>query len=436
MTSHWIRLAITLLASSFALTCAADPLIPLFADFNDKMPGAAIGIGGAEVGEPVDTAGLTTTVSQVAGGQNVLVVANQMPNTSARRLHWQLLGNAGVGHGKLVFAFTFVPSARDSYSFLVREPNSGAQSFLNIALGANGGITASDQVGQINTPTRTYAANVSQRWVFEFDLDTGTSSVVLNEVALFTQRAHGITAESIGRLFIGYSTFADGSSFRLDDLHAMHEQRGQLLLDADIEGTPLGEPIGTGGAALGEPIEISTRLVTEVGSDGASGRWLRYSSTDSATGNFITWQFRNNREVTSGQLFVSWDMRLPALDGYDYAFREAGGSSQSFPSLRLTSTGQVRLTQSGGSSVVVAGISYVADRTYRVRYAFDFSTRTYDALLDNRVLAASRPFAITTTRGIGRFLTGFLNQSSINQPAILDNLEVRIGAQFVDGFEP
>lgn len=67
--------------------------------------------------------------------------------------------------------------------------------------------------------------------------------------------------------------------------------------------------------------------------------------------------------------------------------------------------GQVRL-DAGARSVVVPGVSYHANRIYRVRFAFDFSTRTYDALLDdalldNQVLAAGRPFGITTTRGIG-----------------------------------
>jgi hypothetical protein len=430
----WSKRAAALLVATLAPLCTASPLLPLVANFDDQPPGTPIGVGGASLGEPVDTAGLTATVTQIAPTQNVLSVVNQSDTTSARRLHWQLLDNAGVGRGTLVYAFTFVPGARDGYSFLVREPDGAAQSFLNITLAATGRITADDEAGTISVPTTFYTAGEAQRWVLAFDLEAGTSSVFLNDVALIQDRAHGISGESIGRLYIGYSAFAAGSSFQLDDLHAMHVQRDQLLLNADIEDSPLGAPIGTGGAVLGEPVAISTRLLTEVGSDGADGRWLRYASIDASTANSITWQFSNNTEVTTGRLFVSWDMRLPALDGYAYSFREAGSSAQSFPSLRLGSSGRVDLVESGGV-VVATDVSYVANRTYRVRFAFDFSSHTYDALLDNRILTAGRPFGISTSRGIGRFLTTILNLSAINQPVILDNIEVRTEASFRDGFE-
>lgn len=420
---------------------AAAPFLPLYANINDKTPGVPIGTGGAALGEPTNLSNLTTLIAETAPGRNYLQVSNDLSSTVARRTRWQLLGNVNVEQGVLIWSFDFTPSARDSYSFLVREANTSTASFVSINLNSSGNFLASDGNGSIAIAPLTYAANELLHVVMYMDMDAGTSDVLINGDFLYSGRVHGVTGIGVGGLSIGYSSSSSGNAFRLDNVQAIHEQRQPILLNADLEDRPLGMPIGFGGAEVGEPVSSSPQINTLVQSDGNGGRELSYASSDTTTAGSVIWQWLDNIEVLTGQVVIGLDVRFPQRDLYAFYVRESGGSAQSFLSLRTLVSGGLRINDAAGT-FDVAEASYVAGQDYRVRMAFDMDNGTYDVLLGDVVLTAGRAHGVTSGRGVGRLLTVVNNGAAINQAVGIDNLRVEasdgiflLDGLFRNGFE-
>jgi len=413
------------LALSTLNAVAAEPFLPLYANINSKTVGAPIGIGGAALGEPTTLGNLTTVVTQAAPGRRFVRVSNDLSSTTARRLRWQLLDNVNVTQGVLTWSIDFTPTARDSYSILVREATTSASSFVTLSFTGAGSFGASDQNGVITVAPLTYAANARLHVVLRMDLDAATSDVLINGEVLYAGRAHGVVGVGVGSLWIGYAANSGGNAFALDNVQAIHEQRHPVVLDADLEDRPLNMPIGVGGAALGEPILADVGLATEVVSDGAGGRVLKYASTDTATARGLTWQWLSNIEARTGQVVVGLDVRFPQRDQYIFALRESGSNAHDFLSLRTQDDGGLRVFDNNGN-LLAQEASYVGGRTYRLRMAFDMDSGTYDVLFDDVVLVAARAHGITNGRGIGRLLTMVSNGAAINMSVNIDNLQVEV----------
>jgi hypothetical protein len=180
------------------------------------------------------------------------------------------------------------------------------------------------------------------------------------------------------------------------------------LLRASFDDKPLGQPIGTGGASVGEPINV-VRLDTEV-TDCQGSRCLQVkndlSDSDSRT---IVWQLLDNAEVTTGIVSLRFTFTPSARDRYFFAVRESGSAARAFLSLRLFESGAVTATDSQGS-IPLNSFTYAAEQTLDIQFDFDLDAGTSQASINDTVLFSGREHGVTD-RGVGRLITGFDSSS-------------------------
>jgi hypothetical protein len=399
------------------------PVIQLQADFNNRTPGEALGAGGAALGEPSDLSALEGEIVESSPGENYLLVKNNTGSPSGRNLRWDLTDNAEITSGVARFAFDFTPTALDRYSFGIRESGGSALTFLGVTFSTSGTLSATDAAGVITVANNTYSANVTMHVVISFDMDAGTSEMTVNGNTVFSGRAHGITSRGVGRLLTGYSSGHSAQPFQVDNIKVTSMEPLPLVLDADFDTKTVGQPIGYGGAALGEPTLASPGLTSVVVDVGMGNRILRLDAPPTGSARTMRWEFLHNAEIRTGMVAFDLDVGFGVLDNYQIYIREATSSTSSFTTLRFFSNGTISLSDAGGSAGL-AGVSYAANQVYRVRLIYDMDSATYTAMLNDTVLVENRAHGVSTGRGIGAIATGIQSSAVVGGPMFIDALQV------------
>ncbi len=411
----------------------------LSVDFNDRTPGSFIGAGGAAAGEPISLGSLTAEIIEDTPGENYLLVENDLSSTSARRLRWQFEGNTEVSEGMVEISFEFTPSALDSYSILVRENSTSGSGYLTYFLIGNGNISASDAAGPLVLNDPNYAAGVTQYVRIIYDLDAGTSKMIVNNVTQFSDRLHGVIDSGVGALLVGYSASSSGSSFTLDNIVVTTPAELAIVLDADFEDKTLGQPIGTGGAINGEPVSMANGIYTEIVEFGTENQGLYQETLNAGSAYATVWEFLNDLEVTSGIVAIELDIEFAVRGAYAIGLRENGSSGTTFMNLRFSASGALFIADQNGTTPL-AGFSYDANQRYRIRITFDLDNDTYKILMDDVILVDDRENAVTNGRGIGRVIIQTSAGGIVGDAFVIDDFQV--GSSFItddiifkDGFE-
>ncbi len=402
-----------------------DPLpqrYALYADFDDKALGQPIGNRGATFGEPIYLSDLDTSVIEVTPGHNQLRVSNDLGSNAARRLRWEMMGNAEIIAGEVKMSFDLTPSALDRYSILVRESSGSSRSFLTLTLGLGGTITAIDEngmIGQLN-----YTANAPMHFEMVFDMDARTSSMTVNGNTMFNLRAFGIADRGIGRLLVGYTNGSNGSSFDLDNLKISAPLPFPVALEADFDDKTVGLPIGLGGAAVHEPVSKDLEIQAIVLEEAPGVNILDIASTNNASAPGVRWQFLDNLEVRTGLAIMDFDILMTTRDNYAVYLRERDTAAQSFMTLQFDSDGLMRLSDANGA-VFSGGITYVANRVYQYRLVFDLDAGIYNVFRDGIPLARERAHGVTT-RGLGAILYSISNDAQLSAHLQMDSLRISL----------
>jgi hypothetical protein len=407
----------------------------LRADFDSKTLGQPIGTGAAAAGEPSEILALDTEIVVCASARTLagsidkcLEVTNDLSATTARPIRWQLLDNAEITTGIVSISFDFIPSARDQYSLAVRESGGSANSFLTLTLNSVGSFTATDANGLITLNSFSYSAGQLLKIRFDFDLDAGTSQASINGTALFSGRAHGIVGRGVGRLNTGFGSFSAGNLFRLNNVVVQTPQALPVVLDANFNGQPVGQPLAAGGASANQPVLIDSGIAAQIIAAGAGNRALSLSlPTAQMASRTLRWEFLDNIEIVPGIVAIETDVEFASLNSYQFLVREVGGSASSYASLRFTPSGQLSVSDASGSGGI-PGASYQAGIRYRLRLTFDQTTGEYSAMLNDTVLFEDRAHGVSTGRGIGAFLMGFSSNATAGAAMIIDDLQVGASA--------
>ncbi len=188
------------------------------------------------------------------------------------------------------------------------------------------------------------------------------------------------------------------------------------LLRADFDSKTIGQVIGTGGAAVGEPFQI-VDLDTEI-ADCATGatpdRCLDVKNDLSSTSaRPVRWQLLNNAEITTGVVSISFDFTPTALDLYNFAVRESGGSSKTFLTLSTSTNGAFTANDANGS-ITLNSFTYSAGQLLKIRFDFDLDAGTSQAWINGTVLFTGRAHGVVG-RGVGRLNTGYSSGSAGNR---------------------
>lgn len=213
----------------------------------------------------------------------------------------------------------------------------------------------------------------------------------------------------------------------------------QVLLRADFQDQPVDQPIGVGGAALGQPTTVSPLLDAIVRDAPMASRALEITwAAPPTTASAVTFGLLDDEEVAEGRLTIEMTW-LPHVDSrYLIAIREAGGAAYQFGGLRLTDTGILQLSDATGNAVVASDI--VSGQAMHLRWDYDLDAGSYDFHLDGELMLADRAHGVTAPdAGIGSVRVGLDWNTPLDSALSIDDLIVSRPLPesiFAHGFEP
>ncbi len=220
------------------------------------------------------------------------------------------------------------------------------------------------------------------------------------------------------------------------DVSAVTMGQLPLALGADFENKILGDPIGTGGAALGEPVSIDNGLITEVVESGMGNQALILQHTSNSTQG-LEWELLGDIEFTTGTIDVSMDLNFPTLDQYSITFVNARDADNFFTLVTFAATGSIGVTDNNGFAGFVG--NYQADQDYQLKITIDSDNGLYDVEFDGNTLLGDHPHDFNSGNGMPLLFTSFQSSAEMNSIMVIDNVEVRAvlldSLIFSNGFE-
>lgn len=229
----------------------------------------------------------------------------------------------------------------------------------------------------------------------------------------------------------------------LADMRQALAESERVVLFAGFDDKTPGQPIGTGGAAVGEPIQVplSQVLEAQVVQAGGDNNALRLTRLSMTGGVYVRFQFLDNIEIRRGVVTISLELRPRARSSHAVVIREAQSSTGIFLTLVLGADGSIsaRDAASGGNYHAVAEDAYDAGETIEITLQFDMDARTGSAWVSTLrdPLYLDRAHGVAAARGVGSVLIGFPVGGN-EEPFQVDNLIVmhrQPSEVFTDGFE-
>lgn len=221
----------------------------------------------------------------------------------------------------------------------------------------------------------------------------------------------------------------------------------ELLLAADFDDKPLDQPIGTGGAALGEPVSVPPRMDAVVRDDVMPGKALAISWNTPGTGaSYARFQWTDDMEIRTGTVSI-WLRVTPGMapaedwvGGYPVNLREAGSSAKNFGTLYFTRTKTASVSDAtGGPAILLSGFTWSPGESYLIEWVYDMDAGTYNLSIDGQPYISNRPHNVDMgDRGLGALLVGIGSSSHPDSRIDVDDILVTWSGEgiFADGFEP
>lgn len=207
-----------------------------------------------------------------------------------------------------------------------------------------------------------------------------------------------------------------------------------ILLAAPFNEQPLNQQIGTGGAAMGQPVEISGGLQAFVVPAGVfTTPALRVRPLESGGARFVRFEFLGTEEVVDGEVRLGFALRPSLLDRFLVYVREPGGATRDFLSMTLMASGQISVSDQSGNGAVIG--TYVPGVRNDFELRFRMSAGRYDIYRNGVPLAVDRAHGISD-RGVGALLLGTDPSSTVGTDWFVDDVYAyRPDQMYADGFE-
>lgn len=208
---------------------------------------------------------------------------------------------------------------------------------------------------------------------------------------------------------------------------------GQVVLDANFDGKTVDQPIGTGGAALGEPTDVSTGITAIVRSAPLGSNSLEITDASSFSAGAVAFDFLELAEVTGGVVRITCVLWFDQLDQFELGVRESQGFTQRFVTLSFVDNGLV-LYRDGDSTAYVPVGNYITGQALSLLLEYDLDAGTYDVELDGTPLLDDEVYGVAA-RGIGRVFIGTGADADLVGTVYVDDLRVEVNPIFADDFE-
>ncbi|MCH8477246.1 MAG: hypothetical protein LAT56_04790 [Wenzhouxiangella sp.] len=395
-------------------------------DFEHLLLGP-VGEGGPSQGEPHELSwaavGQVDVIEGTIDGRSLLLTH---PATGSPTAWFQLPGNVGLTSGQVRFNFQIRPSHRDEFRVLFRRPGSAADSYLTINLNPSGNATAQSGL-EAAVALGTYEAGELLEFTVDFDLDQRSWSLWFRGVQLADERPlNENVTQGLGR--IGFGTFSsaiEGRTLEFDNIEILIDDPAIALLEADFNDKTPSEPIGTGGAALGEPIAISEWLDTWITDSGSGDRslFVMKEEADGFESAYTEWRFLQDASVQAGWLQARVALTVHAASNNHFIL-----AADDEELMRIETTANEREVlvrfpdQAKGD--VVGG--YEIGETQPVRIVCQMAERYCSVALNDEWVIDRRDFAASTSSGltIDRFFAGMAGVSPAYSMFELNNLRI------------
>lgn len=195
------------------------------------------------------------------------------------------------------------------------------------------------------------------------------------------------------------------------------------VLSADLEGMTVGQPVGTGGAALGEPVDNYNCVSTIRDAPFPTICLELDDETDFGTGG-VTFEFLDSVEPHDGVLEISVQLWFAEMDDYYVYVREQGGASDSFNTLYFHDDGDITANDEAG---VLGNIgTFETGRAMELRITHFLELGTYDLWWDGERVVEQRAHGVSEG-GIGGVLMGIDHDTDLDGLLYVDDLLVTHG---------
>lgn len=172
------------------------------------------------------------------------------------------------------------------------------------------------------------------------------------------------------------------------------------LLRAQFDDKPVDQPIGLGGAAVGEPFLVPEGLSAIVRAEGGSNRWLEISADTLVSAAAVQFGLLGDAGVQIGTVQMDVTLTMPTFGVCSIAIREPRWSVHNFSTVSFQDSGDVTAHDAAGS-FALAAYSYVPGVPQHVRLTFDMDAGSYDIALNGSLLVTGRAHGITGA-GVGQ----------------------------------
>ncbi|MDO9694919.1 MAG: hypothetical protein Q7W56_09310 [Candidatus Latescibacteria bacterium] len=195
------------------------------------------------------------------------------------------------------------------------------------------------------------------------------------------------------------------------------------LLSADFTGMIPGQPVGTGGPAVGEPVSTENCIATIRDAPFPSTCLEIDDETDFGTGG-VTFEFLEDAEVIAGSVEISAKLWFAEDNQYYFYVRENGGAASSFITMYMQEGGAVLVNDAAGSVGVIG--QFTTGRAIELRLVFNQDARTYDLWWDGAQVLNDRAHGVAD-RGVGSVLMGIDHDADLDGLFLVDDLLVQSG---------
>lgn len=202
----------------------------------------------------------------------------------------------------------------------------------------------------------------------------------------------------------------------------------ETILLANFNNKPLNQPIGTGGATVGEPTSVPSAIDAIVRAAPGGGRMLEMFMEQRPSTAAVRFQFLNNQEVSSGELIIRARIRLAAEDEFNnigLLLREAGTSAQSFMDISLLSANRrLQIRRPGVSMTSFFNVLRLSDAN-DLEILYNLEEMHLSVCLNGSLLTSELPTLFESKRGIGALLISMLGNAGDTQVSLEDVLVQR-----------
>ena len=185
----------------------------------------------------------------------------------------------------------------------------------------------------------------------------------------------------------------------------------EAILVANFDDKIVGQPVGLGGAAPGEPVSVNTTVSAYIQDEPLPSPNLKVNDIDLLDAGFVRFEFEDRQEVENGVWELSCTMLFQAFEEYSIRVRNLATNStfrRQFLDVSFGSTGIVRYTDYDSPFPTVVG-SYDLKRPIPLVLTFDMEAGTYDITWDGVQVVTAQPHGLADQSvGIGAVLFGML----------------------------